>query len=79
MIRVTVELDQYGLGKNIKKLAEVVIANDGKGTNTRGSYDVASLRRGTSIIQRAGRVENHPRLTEHVLTLVRKALESMRY
>lgn len=80
MIRVTVELDQYGLGQKITKLAEVHIANDGLSANPRfGSYKVRSVHKRTGRTVRSSVVLEHPRLSNHVLVLVRKALQAMKY
>jgi hypothetical protein len=86
MIVVDVKLDVYGEGVLIRPLARVLISNDATGSATRGNYNVRVLRkpnkrRPFSIlkVQRRARVENHPRKSKHVLTLVRKALEEAGY
>lgn len=76
MIRVKVELDKFGLGTQIVPLAEVEISNDGTGSLGYGNYDVLCSSEGR---QNAARVEDHPRLRESVLTLLRKALVASGY
>lgn len=79
MIRVTVELESAISRDRDQRLAEVVIYNRGTGTHERGDYCVLSYRKGTKTVQREGTVENHPRLSQPVLTLLRKSLEAMGY
>ena len=81
MIVVTVELWPHGdpRPESREKLAQMVIANDGTGTVKRGNYTGSTLRKGTLRQQRAGRVENHARLSYNVWVLVRKMLEAMKY
>ncbi len=79
MIRVTVHLESAVSKDRDKPLAEIVIKNDGTGTEQRGNYFVGSMRRGTKNLQRTAVVKDHPRVSKHVLVLVRKALEEMGY
>lgn len=83
MIIVRVELHSAITGK-VTEIARAIIANKG-GTKERGDYDVATFR-GRSAeqlnglqIQRRGKVEGHPRLSQHVWNLVAKALTGMGY
>lgn len=81
MLIVTVQVLPFGLeGYPKKEIARVEIGNDGTGTDTIGNYSVRSFRRGsTEIVQREGKVLNHRRKSEHVLTLLKKSLEKMGY
>lgn len=85
MLVVNVQLKSAISPTRDKELARVLIANEGTGTATLGDYSCVSLRgRGKSqldkrVVQRRGRVVNHPRQAEHVLNLVAKALIAMGY
>ena len=81
MLRVTVELDVHGLGQRVIKLGTLEIANDGTGTRERGNYRVwtRAKAKGLGRVVRNGEVGNHPRLRQPVWSLVRKALENLRY
>ena len=84
MIVVNVHLDSAISPTRDKELARVLISNEG-GTDTHGDYKCVSLRgRGKEqldrrVVQRRGKVLNHPRQAEHVLNLVAKALIAMGY
>ena len=85
MIEVRVQLRSAISRLRDTELARFVIVNDGTGDGDTGNYRVESYR-GRSAVQldrrvksRAGRVESHPRQTEHVLNLVAKALNAMGY
>ena len=39
MIKVTIELDKFGLGTDVKEIATATISNDGTGTFKYGNYD----------------------------------------
>lgn len=66
------------------ELARAHIANVG-GTDTLGDYAVTTLRGRSSVqldrrvVQRQGKVERHPRLSEHVWHLVAKSLTAVGY
>jgi hypothetical protein len=68
-----------------KELARVLIANTGEGGTDKGHYYCRALRGRSKeqldreIVQRDGRVNDHPREQQHVLNLVAKALQSMGY
>lgn len=86
MIVVSVQLDSAISSTRDKELARVHISNVSvNDTGTLADYGVESMRgRGKTaldkcIVQRRGRVVNHPRQREHVLNLVAKALISMGY
>jgi hypothetical protein len=79
MIVVKVDLHSAITGKR-SELARAHIYNDGTSDKpTRGHYEARFLRRGSARIQRMVRVENHPRLSAPVWTLLRKALEAAGY
>ena len=84
MIVVSVQLDSAIHESRDKELARVLIANEG-GTDTLGDYACVSLRGRSKeqldrrVVQRRGKVMNHPRQAEHVLNLVAKALIAMGY
>lgn len=78
MIRVTIELDSFGLGTNVTSLGEVIIANDGTGTRTRGNYKVKVYGKTGLKVIREGRLENWPRLAKHPVDLVAAALEQVK-
>ena len=79
MLRIKVELDRFGLGTDIRTLAVVEIANKGSGTKKRGNYRVKSLHRVTGKPVRTAIVDDWPRQSNPVLSLVRQALENMDY
>lgn len=79
MLRVIIELDRYGLGREFERLGTLEIANVG-GTRERGNYAVrARGKRGTLLPKRVGTVLDHPRLTDPVFVLARKALQAAGY
>ena len=79
MIRIPIELDRYGLGKEKSILATLVITNDGSSSNPDiGDYKVYMLGKHGRVI-RKGEVKQHRRRSLPVGTLVRKALEAMNY
>lgn len=86
MIVVSVQLDSAIASARDRELARVHISNvsiNDKGTLA--DYKVESMRGRSAaaldkcIVQRRGRVVDHPRQREHVLNLVAKALLSMGY
>lgn len=85
MIVVNVHLDSAISPTRDMELARVLIANESTGTPERGNYRCVSLRGRSKeqldkhIVQRRGKVLNHPRQAEHVLNLVAKALIAMGY
>ena len=84
MIVVRVELHS-AITRKITEIARFDIWNTGTGSTERGDYSCASFigRDRESLAQRrknrTGSVPDHPRLREHVLNLVAKALLSMGY
>ncbi len=84
MIIVRVELVSAITGQTTE-LARMQISNDGAGTVTHGSYDGVTFRgrdrealdQGT--VSRTGRVQNFPRQSTHVWSLVARMLATMRY
>ena len=79
MLVVKVELWRFGNPDDVEELARMKIANVG-GTASLGNYSVRTIRKGTKDqVQRSGSVLDHPRLSDHVWSLVRKALVAVRY
>lgn len=79
MIRVTVELIPGGLGEP-QHLNTVTISNQtGVGRTRVADYRVRVFNKRRTATARGGVVTGHHRLTEPVLTLVRKALEEAGY
>lgn len=85
MLIVRVELHSAVTGQ-VSEIARLEIVNDGFSMDTaKGNYDVRTLRgRGKGdldkhVIQRAGRIEDWPRLSKHVWSLVAKALGKCGY
>jgi len=86
MIIVTVELKSAIDGRTTK-LGEMIIANDGTGTNTKGNYDAFVYRkpkffnwkRLTDNTTRTSRVENYSRQSRVIWDLVGLALKNMGY
>lgn len=60
MIRITVELDQYGLGEHTEILGTAQINNIGTGTPTSGNYRYTIWGKGGREIAR-GEINNFPR------------------
>lgn len=86
MIVVSVQLDSAISATRDKELARVHISNVSVNeAGTLADYAVESMRGRDKatldkcIVQRRGRVVDHPRQREHVLNLVAKALISMGY
>jgi len=83
MIVVRVELHSAITGETTE-LSRVVIDNIG-GTKTKGNYQCRSYRKGSPLhplgknVTRKAEVIGHPRLADPVLTLVKKALDALRY
>lgn len=84
MLVVRVELHSAITGATTE-IARFDIWNTTKGTRTKGDYECASFRGRTRedlkrrTVQRTGKVEDYPRLSQHVLCLVHRALTSMGY
>lgn len=85
MILIRVELHSAVTGK-VTEIARGIIANKGVSPDgALGNYDVATFRGRDSEalnglqIQRRGKVDAHPRKSQHVWHLVAKALASMGY
>lgn len=71
MIRVTVELIPFGIGKPVV-IGRGVIINDGTGTSTRGSYDFSFT--GKKSWSRQGSIFNFPRKSANVWQLIARCL-----
>ena len=93
MIVVKVELHSARTGK-VENIGELIIANDGRGSASRGNYDGWILRRGgkgalynrfRDIIKgrrkavRTGRVEDYAREENTIWYLIAKMLKAMDY
>lgn len=83
MIRVTVEMIPGGDDNLAYVLAQGVIINDDTGDKTHANYDCGFTRQATKrnrepAIWRAGRVENFPRSSLNVWSLLRRALENVK-
>ena len=92
MLMIKIELWPYGRQDQAQELGRLWVANTG-GTRTKGEYKTAVMRKGeircpwehgrggneTAEPVREGVVLDHPRLSEPVWSLVRKALEGMGY
>ena len=91
MLVVKVELHSAIDGR-IETLGEMVIANDGTGTNTKGNYDSYVIRKGAKLYEtmrriyrgdanpvRKGKVEGYSRISRPVWDLVALALKNMGY
>lgn len=87
MIVVKIEL-WSAITHQASEIGRMYIANDGSGTATRGSYDVAVCRRGTQLIPmelntakhvqtpkaaRTGKVADYPRLVYNIWRLITRA------
>lgn len=78
MLIVKVELHSAVTGK-VTEIGRMLIDNIG-GTEALGDYRVRVLRRGTTNrVSREARVDQHPRLTAPVWSLVAKALHAARF
>lgn len=74
MIVVKVELHSAVTGE-VTEIGRTVIFNRGTGTKTHGDYEVNVMRRGTKAeVLRVGRIARHPRLSQPIWALVKKAL-----
>lgn len=73
MINVQMNLDQFGLGRNITTLVRIVIVNDGSGTATRSSYDYLIYGKHNREIKR-GRIENWPRQAKTPIKLLQAVI-----
>ena len=92
MIVVKIELWPMGVEEKKKDLSRLYIANTGSNPDPNlGDYKVAIMKKGvlrapwehgyggnkTAKPFREGEVKNHPRITQHVIHLVRKAIDSI--
>jgi hypothetical protein len=73
MIDVTVDLDRFGLGTSITRLARITIANDGTGTFNRGNYIYRIYGKKNRVL-RTGHILNWPRNSKTVLALLQAAI-----
>ena len=84
MIVVRVELHSAITGR-VTELARMEIANDGAGAATHGNYDGVTFKGRDAgaldrrVEARLGAVENFPRKSTHVWSLVARMLERMNY
>lgn len=79
MLRVTIDLVS-AITKRTTTLGTMFLANDGKGSNDRGNYDVRVMRKGVTSplgrTTREGRVEDYPRLAYNVWRLIGRAVHA---
>ena len=79
MIVIKIELWPRGNESRAKEIGRMTLTNDAATTladDSRGSYHVRLMRRGTTDkVQRAGYVENWPRKREPIWKLVHRALD----
>jgi hypothetical protein len=85
MLVIRVELHSAITGK-VTEIASMRIANTGTGTAQRGNYTGATIRKGSSPLDRRyalvlkyGEVFNYPRASKHVWNLVARMLSTMGY
>lgn len=78
MIVVKVELHSAITGE-VTEIGRMTISNDGTSERSdRGNYDVRLMRRGIhAVVQRQGRVEQHPRKSASIWVLVKRAVASV--
>ena len=76
MIEVKISLNSYGRGKEIWELGKIKIINDGTGSDSRGNYTVKFFDRNDSLFKKA-EIKNHPRKSESIWKLLKKAMESI--
>jgi hypothetical protein len=74
MIVITVELWPRGDSAKKKRIAKMVIINDGSGTETKGNY---SCQIHTQRTSKHGRIENFPRKRQNVWILIGKCLKNI--
>jgi len=77
VIKVTVELYPSDTSKPTRVLGTAIIYNDGKGTATRGNYEVILYRSASRPIWKQFQVTNFPRKSKHVWYLLKRVLESL--
>ena len=80
-IRVIVLLDSGGLGKKVKHLGSLTIANDGTGSKTKRNYNIGQHAASgpetePKVVKRA-RIEGWPSQSVSIWKLVRRALEEL--
>lgn len=73
MLVIKIELHSAITG-TVTEIGRMHIINNGRGSHTRGEYDVEIMRRGTRKVQRRAMVRDYPRLSYTVWELVRRAL-----
>lgn len=75
MIRITIELVPHGDESRAKVLHVGLIANNGKGTQSRGNYWFELSQRGSRKVWRKGPVEGFPRRSRGAWHLLHRVLE----
>lgn len=78
MIRIKIELDQYGLGEEIKTLKTVHIWNDATGTSSRGNYQYRIFN-ATGTVHRMGEIKGFARKSNNVLKLLGLVMKDAGY
>lgn len=74
MLRVTIELDQFGLGTNKKVLRTMNIINTGTGTRSLGNYRIEFIGEGGNVYKKT-LLSGFPRLQLGPWRLVEEALK----
>ncbi len=84
MIIVRVDLDSANGPHRDARLFTLLICNDGSGNRYRGNYNVFAGKRGVTDLAsitlkpwKRGRVEQHPRTSQHTIHLIQKAIEAV--
>lgn len=76
MLKVTIELDKHGLGTDLKKLGEIQIINNNKGTKESGNYDYLVFdERGRITRDSKNSIVGFDRLKNNVFQLLLLVLE----
>lgn len=78
MIRVTIELFPHGNENKKLKIAQVDIANDGSGTDTRGNYWAKLYGRGSMRVIQTVEVKDFPRKRLHAMDLLYRVMKAAR-
>lgn len=72
MIRVNIEIIPFGVGEP-RRLASVIIVNDGTGTAKRGNYRYSIFKKRLRL-WKAGELKNFPRASRDALELLKRVL-----
>ena len=75
MLRVTIELVPFGVESQKRTLGNLIIANDGTGTATRGNYKAVFFSRVGHRYHREYAVRGFPRQTKSAWNLLHRILK----